>query len=198
MPFGLVYGSSSWRSRLRRRSSTGSMPMLPRGDVEQHLAGERLELPRAAVGGAPDGVRVDRLSCVKAARGHAVRAGEQHADGGGGADRPRRRVGAAVLRRSRCGPPGSCRRRRTPCAASPCSWRDWPAASRFSRRSSIHFSGAGTLRRGEHQAHLVALHHDLLAEAAAGVAHDHADAVLGDAEQAEQNARTSCGACVAA
>ena len=39
------------------------------------------------------------------------------------------------------------------------------------------------LRRGEHQAHLVALHHDLLAEPAAGVAHHHPDAVLGDAEQ---------------
>ena len=30
--------------------------------------------------------------------------------------------------------------------ASPCSWRAWPAASRFSRRSSIHFTGAGSLR----------------------------------------------------
>ena len=29
---------------------------------------------------------------------------------------------------------------------APCSWRACPAAIRFSRRSSIHFSGAGTLR----------------------------------------------------
>ena len=40
------------------------------------------------------------------------------------------------------------------------------------------------LRRGEHQAHLVALDHDLLAEPAAGVAHHDADAVLGHPEQA--------------
>ncbi len=39
------------------------------------------------------------------------------------------------------------------------------------------------LRRRQHQAHLVALHHDLLAEATPGVAHHDADAVLGDAEQ---------------
>ena len=39
------------------------------------------------------------------------------------------------------------------------------------------------LRRREHQAHLVALHHDLLTEPAAGVAHHHPDAVLRDAEQ---------------
>ena len=30
--------------------------------------------------------------------------------------------------------------------ASPCSWRAWPAAIRFSRRSSIHFTAAGSLR----------------------------------------------------
>ena len=30
--------------------------------------------------------------------------------------------------------------------ASPCSWRAWPAAMRFSRRSSIHFTAAGSLR----------------------------------------------------
>ena len=40
------------------------------------------------------------------------------------------------------------------------------------------------LRRREHQAHLVALDHDLLAEAAAGVAHHDPDAVLRHAEQA--------------
>ena len=39
------------------------------------------------------------------------------------------------------------------------------------------------LARREHDAHLVALHHDLLAEAATRVAHDDADAVLGEAEQ---------------
>ncbi len=40
------------------------------------------------------------------------------------------------------------------------------------------------LGRGEHQAHLVALDHDLLPEAATGVAHHDPDAVLGHAEQA--------------
>ncbi len=40
------------------------------------------------------------------------------------------------------------------------------------------------LRRREHQAHLVALDHDLLPEAAAGVAHHDADAVLRQPEQA--------------
>ena len=40
------------------------------------------------------------------------------------------------------------------------------------------------LRRGEHQAHLVALDHDLLPEAATGVAHHDPDAVLGHPEQA--------------
>ena len=40
------------------------------------------------------------------------------------------------------------------------------------------------LGRREHQAHLVALHQHLLAEPAAGVAHDDADPVLGDSEQA--------------
>ena len=39
------------------------------------------------------------------------------------------------------------------------------------------------LRGGEHEAHLLALHEDLLAEATAGVAGDGPDPVLGDAEQ---------------
>ena len=48
----------------------------------------------------------------------------------------------------------------------------------------LHPLHRGTeLRRRQHQAHLVALHHDLLAEATTGVAHHDADAVLGDAEQ---------------
>ena len=64
------------RSRLRRRSSAGSMPISPRRDVEQHLAGERLELPRAAIRAAADGVGVDRLG-GEAGLGHAVRAGEE-------------------------------------------------------------------------------------------------------------------------
>ena len=65
-----------------------------------------------------------------------------------------------------------------------CSWRDCPAARRFSRRSSDPLERRADLRRREHHAHLVALHHHLLPEAAAGVAHDDADAVLGDTEQA--------------
>ena len=55
------------------------------------------------------------------------------------------------------------------------------------------------LRRREHQAHLVALHHDLLAEAAAGVARSTTRMrCSGMPSRREQNSRTSCGACVAA
>ena len=84
---------------------------------------------------------------------------------------------------SRCRPPRSRRRRRAPCVTSACSCRDLPAASRFSRRSSTHFTGAPQPAAREHDAHLLALHDDLLTEATAGVAHHDADAVLGDAEQ---------------
>ena len=44
--------------------------------------------------------------------------------------------------------------------------------------------GRPDVGRGQHDRHVLALHRDLLAEAAAGVAGDDADAVLGDAEQA--------------
>ena len=48
----------------------------------------------------------------------------------------RRRPGRGRCRRRRSDP-----RRRSAMRQSPCSWRDIPAARRFSRRSSIHFSG---------------------------------------------------------
>ena len=117
---------------------------LARRDVEQHLARQRLELPRPAVRGAPDGVRVDASWSRSPARGTRYGPGNSIADRGRRSDRPRGGVGAAVGARSRCARPGSRRRRRTPSSPSPCSWRDLPAASRFSRRSSTHFSGAPT------------------------------------------------------
>ena len=183
MPLGFAYGRSSRRSRLRRRSSIGSMPICARRDVEQHLACQRLELPRPAVRGAPDGVRVDRLGREARARARGTAPGT--------ACRPRPRARPATAwdtrrsrRRSRCARPGSRRRRRTPSARSPCSWRDLPAAEQVLAAVLDPLQRRADLRRREHQAHLVALDHDLLAEAAAGVAHHDADAVLGHPEQA--------------
>ena len=155
---------------------------LPGGDVEQHLAGERLELPRSAVGGAADGVRVHGLG-AEAGPGDAVGAGKQHADRGGGADRPRCRVGAAVGDEVDGRGLDRAVARRTPCATSACSCRDCPAASRFSRRSSTHLTGAPTFGAASIRHISSRWHHDLLTEAAAGVAHHHPDAVLRDAEQ---------------
>ena len=197
MPLGFVYGSSSWRSRLRRRSSTGSMPISARRDVEQHLAGQRLELPRAAVRGAPDGVRVDRSwsRSRRAARGRAR----------GTACRRRRRDRPATgsdrrrsRRRSRCARPGSRRRRRTPSSRRRARGGTCPAASRFSRRSSTHFTGAPTF-------------------GAASIRHISSRWTMtfcpnpppvsrittrmrcsGIPSRREQNSRTSCGDCVAA
>ena len=67
---------------------------------------------------------------------------------------------------------------------SACSWRDLPGREQVLAAVLDPLHRRADLRRREHQAHLVALHQDLLAEAAAGVAHDDADAVLGHAEQA--------------
>ena len=67
---------------------------------------------------------------------------------------------------------------------SPCSWRDLPGGEQVLAAVLDPLHRRTDLRRREHQAHLLALHHDLLAEPAAGVAHDDADAVLGHPEQA--------------
>jgi hypothetical protein len=65
-------------------------------DVEHHLARDRLELPRPAVGGAADRVGEEELGRERRVR-QPVRAGQQHGRQGPGADRPRHRVRAGVL-----------------------------------------------------------------------------------------------------
>ena len=152
-----------------------------RGDVEQHLAGEGLELPRAAVGGAPDRVGVEGL-CGKGRLRHPIRAGEDHADGRRRHYRPRRRVGAAVL-----------------LEVDPHGLDGGVGVERHGHFGVLVPGRAGgeevlapvldplqwcpDLRRGQHDAHLVALDHHLLSEPAAGVPGDDTDAVLGDTEQ---------------
>ena len=185
MPLAFVYGSSSRRNTLRRRNSTGSMPISPRRDVEEHLAGQRLELPRAAVRRAPDGVRVDRLRREAGAR-HAVRPGEQHPDRGRGTDRPRRGIRAAVGHEVDV--------RGLDRAVGVEGHPDVGVlVARLARREQVlapvlhPLHRRADLRRREHQAHLVALDHDLLPEATAGVAHHHPDAVLRHPEEAAQN-----------
>src|SRR5437899_474835 len=68
----------------------------PGGDVEQHLASEGLELPRAAIRTPPGRAREHR-GREEAGLGNAVRTGEQHSDGDGSPDGPRRGIGADVL-----------------------------------------------------------------------------------------------------
>ena len=66
------------------------------GDVDEHLARQRLELPGPAIGSAPDGVRIEGLGRERGLR-HAVGTGEDGPDGRRRHDRPRRRICAAVL-----------------------------------------------------------------------------------------------------
>ena len=140
MPFGLVYGRSSARSRLRRRSSAGSMPLIARGDVEQHLARQRLELPRTAVRGAPGGVRVDGLAeklafGTRYGPGNSAPTAAAVITGHGVGYAPQSDVKSMPTAWMMPSPSSAMR-------TSAASRRDLPAASRFSRRSSIHFTGA--------------------------------------------------------
>ena len=66
------------------------------GDVEDDLADQRLERPRAPVGDPADRVGEHR-GMAEGRPADPVRPGEVHPDEGAGADRPRRRVGADVL-----------------------------------------------------------------------------------------------------
>ena len=66
------------------------------GDVQQHLARQGLVLPWSAIRGEARGVREHGL-VVEAGLGHPVRAGEEHADGGGRQHRIRRRVRPDVV-----------------------------------------------------------------------------------------------------
>ena len=56
MPFGVRVRQLVVAQQVAAAELDGSMPMPAGRDVEQHLAGERLELPRPAVGGAAGGV----------------------------------------------------------------------------------------------------------------------------------------------
>ena len=142
---GCVYGSSSRRSRLRRRSSTGIDAHLPRRDVEQHLASERSRTatgPRYAR--AAGRVRVDRLGGEAGAGARGTGRGTARPTAAAVLDRPRRGVGAAVGHEVDVG--GLDRavgverhRARRRARGATC-----PAASRFSRRSSTHFTGTPT------------------------------------------------------
>ncbi len=152
------------------------------GDVEDHLPGHRLELPRAAVGGAPHAVGEHR-PVLERGRRDPVGTREDHADGRAHAHRPGHGVGAHVLdvvdvggedravvveghldpRVLVAGLPG--RHQVLAPVLDPLD-RPWQAQG------------------GQHHAPLLAQRHDLLAEATAGVAHDHPDAVLGQVQQA--------------
>ena len=117
----------------------------------------------------------------EARRGDAVGTREHHADRGAGAHRPRRRVGADVLhvvdRGGKDdavvveGHPGE---RVLVAGLAGCEQVLAAILDPLDR--------AGQLRRDEHEAHLFALRHHLLSEAATGVAHHDADPVLGEAE----------------
>ena len=151
------------------------------GDVQEDLAGQRLELPRPPIRSAPGGVGVDRLGCEARLR-HPVGAGEDRPDGRRRHNRPRRRVSATVLGVVDLdGLDDAVRveRHRDVCVFVTGRARGEqvlaPVLDPLQR--------GGHLRRGQHQAHLVALDHHLLAEAAAGVAGDDADALLGHAQQ---------------
>ena len=188
MPVGLVYGMSSRAGGSDGAARPGRSPIRRGRDVEQHLACERLELPRTPVRGAADGVGVHGLA-AEGRRRDAVRAGEQHPDERRArGHRRRRRVRPAVLRRwSMLRGEDACRRRRTPSSPSRARGGTCPRAIRFSCRSSIHFTGAPTLRAASMSTSPRA-GRDLLPERAARVADDHADPVLGQVEQPRAHA----------
>ena len=159
----------------------GIDPDLARGEIEEHLAGQRLELPGTAVGGATNGIRVHGLRREAGFR-YAVRAREQRADRGRAHHRPRRGVRAAVGHEVDAdGLDHAVGIERDAHVGV--------LLARLARRDQVLAPILDPLHRctelpaREHQAHLVTLHEDLLAEATAGVAHHDTDAVLGDAEQ---------------
>ena len=154
---------------------------LPRRDVEKYFAGEGFVLPRTAVGGQARGVGEHRL-VVEAGLRHPVRAGEEHADRRGGEHRVRRRVRPDVLDEVDVG--------------------GEDAAVLIERHPDIAVDVAGLTGRhqvlapvldplqrarhlagSQHDAHVFAHRHDLLAESTPGVAHDDPDVLRGDTEQ---------------
>ena len=63
------------------------------------------------------------------------------------------------------------------------SLREWPAESRFSRRSSIHFTGRPSRYDASTDRALLAVHEHLLPEPAADVARGDPDVAVGDLEE---------------
>ena len=143
MPLGLAYGSSSRRSRLRRRSSTGSMPIWRAAMSSSTSRASDSNCHGPAVRGAPDGVRVDRLGREAGARARGTGPGNSMPTAAAGPTG--HGVGYAPQSDTKSmwaawiAPSAS-----NAIVTSACSWRDLPAASRFSRRSSTHFTGAPT------------------------------------------------------
>ena len=169
---------------------------LARRDLEHDLPGERLVLPRPPVAGTAGGVRVDGAQ-PEPGGGHPVRPGEDDADH----HRRHRRPRASGTRRRRTGSrgarPGSGPRRRRPCGRSPCSWRDQPAAIRFSRRSSIHFTAAGSFVAAS-MTHISSRCTRIFWPKPPPVSRAMARTrCSGIPSRRAQNARCSCGACVA-
>ena len=155
---------------------------LARGDVEQDFAREGFVLPRPAIRRQARGIREHRL-VVEAGLRNPVRAGEEHADGGGGQHRIRRRVrpdvvgevdvdreDVAIVVEGHPGiavdVPGLARRHQVLA----------PVLDPLQRR--------GHLARGQHDAHVFAHRDDLLAEPTAGVAHDDPHTLRRNAQQA--------------
>ena len=151
------------------------------GDVEKDFAREGFVLPRTAVGGKPRGVGEHRL-VVEARLRHAIRPREEHADGGGGQHRVRRRIGADVIHEVDIGGED---------VAFVVERHPRPAVdmARLARGHQVlapvldPLERERHLARGQQDAHVFAHRDDLLAEAAAGVAHDDAHAVRRDAQQ---------------
>ena len=160
----------------------GVHPHAPGGDVEHHFPGERFELPRPPIGRPPGRVRVHRLGGEAGSR-NPVGSRKQGADERRRANRPRRRIGPAVGDEVELngldGAVGIERHLDLAVLVPRLAGCEKVLASilhPLDRRS--HFG------RRQHHAHLVALHHDLLTEAAARVTHDHPDAMLRYPQQA--------------
>ena len=154
---------------------------LARGDVEKDFTREGFVLPRTAVGRKARGVREHGL-VVEARLGNAVRAREEHADRGGGQHRVWRRISPDVLYEVDVGGEDvALVVERHPGLAVD--------MARLTRRHQVLATVLDPLQRerhlarGQQDAHVFAHRDDLLAESAAGVAHDDPHALRRDAQQ---------------
>ena len=96
-------------------------------------------------------------------------------------------VGARVGDDARAQPEQARRRRRPPPPARCAPLARWEAATRFSRRVSVHLTGRPTVARERGHGQVLGHHVHLLAEAAARVRHDHPHAALREAEGARED-----------